>query len=107
MKSTPEFELFLLTKEVALLSFASEFSSFDLGRFEILSNEMIAKCKVLLPEFEIYPKIHHLAHYGELIQIFGPLYLYSTFRFVYYHLQQSINCCHHILGTKGNISTGR
>lgn len=107
VKSTTEFELFLLTKEIALLSFASQFVMSDLDRFETLANQMIAKCQILQPDFEIYPKIHHMSHYGDIIKIFGPLYFYSTFRYFSCYFDSKINVVFKFLVMSESTNTAK
>lgn len=53
-------------------------------------------------QFRNHCKVHHLTHYADLIERFGPLYLFSTFRFERKH-QFSKNISRKVKNTK-NLS---
>ncbi len=74
------YQLYKLLRKFCQLSFALSFTEQELQQFEVLANEIVEKCTVILPDFSVFCKIHHLTHYGDLIRLFGPLYFYSSFR---------------------------
>ncbi|KAH9392165.1 hypothetical protein TYRP_005233, partial [Tyrophagus putrescentiae] len=81
----PEFALYKSLREFVLLAFAPTFTSTELTKFETLANKILEGCLAIQPEFSVYCKLHHLTHYGDLTKLFGPLYLYSTFRYERVH----------------------
>ncbi|KAH9389939.1 hypothetical protein TYRP_007488, partial [Tyrophagus putrescentiae] len=81
----PEYRLYKALREFVLLAFAPNPTSPDLRKFVTLAHEVMALCRTIQPEISIYCKLHHLCHYGDLTQLFGPLYLYSTFRYERIH----------------------
>ena len=75
-----EFELLIRLKEFVILTFQPSIEKEKLKRFEVLANTIASLCQDLRPGFEIFCKLHHLTHYGDLVEFYGPLFLYSTFR---------------------------
>ncbi len=81
----PEYRLYKALREFVLLAFAQNPTSPDIRKFVTLAHEIMALCRTIQPEISIYCKLHHLCHYGDLTNLFGPLYLYSTFRYERIH----------------------
>ncbi|KAH9406433.1 hypothetical protein TYRP_013410 [Tyrophagus putrescentiae] len=81
----PEYRLYKALREFVLLAFVPNPTSPDIRKFVTLAHEIMALCRTIQPEISIYCKLHHLCHYGDLTNLFGPLYLYSTFRYERIH----------------------
>jgi hypothetical protein len=93
----PEVKLFAKMKEFTLISFRKTLSDQDATRLTKIAAEFLGDLKNLTPHFKIYCKLHHLSHYGDLTRVYGPLYLYSTFRYERKHqwskgLARVMNC---------------
>ncbi len=81
----PEFKLYKATREFVLLSFSPVFTANEIRKFRPLASKMIDLCTSIQPEFTVFCKLHHLCHYGDLIERFGPLHVYSTYRYERVH----------------------
>jgi hypothetical protein len=85
-----EDKLYRNMKKLTLLSFSRKFTERGLRLFEPLARKVIENCDeicrtILCKQFNVYCKLHHVLHYGDLIRVFGPLYLYSTWHYERMH----------------------
>jgi hypothetical protein len=76
-------------KMLTLLAFSRKFTERGLRLFEPLTHRIIDGCNKLCcslsKPFEVYCKLHHCLHYGDLVRVFGPLYLYCTWHYERMH----------------------
>jgi hypothetical protein len=84
---TDSFSLFLALKEFSLICFSEEISIHQLRRLTQTCSNIFQLLYKIDPNYKIFPKLHHLIHYRDQIQKFGPLINYSTLPFERKHQQ--------------------
>jgi hypothetical protein len=75
------FLLYLCLKEVCIVSFKNKIEDFEICKLKSNILLLFSYLKILEPEYKIFPKLHHLTHYPEMIRKFGPLVSYSSLPF--------------------------
>ena len=80
-----EFQLWEDIKNFTLLAFAASTTRYDRIAMGNLAAKILRSFQEISTangeEFRAYAKLHHLTHYAELTQLFGPLYQFATWRF--------------------------
>ena len=78
-------QLFLRLKDIIEFVCAPKITVLQVGHLQLLIKDYLQEIKELLPE-TLIPKHHFLAHYPELILLFGPLIRLFTLRFESKHM---------------------
>lgn len=81
----PEYQLLVNLKRFTLLVHQSEFGKQDIIKLNNLAEQIVKACQKLQirPESsevsQVWCKLHHLTHYGDMVSKFGPPYMYRYF----------------------------
>ncbi|KAH9406522.1 hypothetical protein TYRP_013503 [Tyrophagus putrescentiae] len=98
-----EYQLYSKLKEFILISFSPVITRDQVLKLKNLSidiiNLLVEVSNSIGSDYRVHCKVHHLTHYSNLIFRFGPLFLFSTFRFERKH-QFSKNLCRKIKNTR-------
>lgn len=82
LQNTDAFQLLLALKNVCKISFKHKISKdFDLESLRQSTTEVFRLINLIDPNFKIFPKLHQITHYPDIIQQFGPLINFSTLRY--------------------------
>lgn len=98
-----EYQPYSKLKEFILISFSPVITRDQVLKLKNLSidiiNLLVEVSNSIGSDYRVHCKVHHLTHYSNLIFRFGPLFLFSTFRFERKH-QFSKNLCRKIKNTR-------
>lgn len=101
--SWQEYQLYRSLKEFILITFSPVITRDQALQLKTYSIEIINLLTLISNsignDYRIHCKVHHLTHYSNLVFRFGPLFLFSTFRFERKH-QFSKNLCRKIRNTR-------
>lgn len=84
------FQLFSSLKRFTILAFSDFISRTEARQLTSLANDILQQYSAFALQIgfknEIFCKLHHLTHYGQLVEKFGPLYQFGTFRYERKHM---------------------
>lgn len=88
-RNSDGFLLYKSLKQFTLLAFSQFITSDDVNQMNILATDIVHRyvnfCQANNFSQDVYCKLHTLLHYGQLVQRFGPLYQFGTFRYEHKH----------------------
>jgi hypothetical protein len=81
VQSSNPFQLFESLKNIAIISFQVSISKDNLAELRTNISKMFQYYKALDASGKVTPKMHHISHYPDLIENFGPLVHFSSLPF--------------------------